>query len=412
MRRLAVLLLPGLLVSSAPAADSADVGTFKKILATASAWSSSGPPRKGFDPATRRRLDDLAGQVADPALRARARQLVAELEPACVLQARVRFLRGEIKRLKGKAVTEPGGPAWLRPLVGPEEMGVFTRLTEIDLNEHTDGHAAKKPRPKGEAVTDEWLRHLAGLPDLRRLELSGTAVSDVGLAALRDLKNLEWLNVCLTPVTNAGLKHLAGLTNLRRLVICSTRVTGSGFKDVPDWPKIESINLHSCPVSDEGLAALSRFKNLQRLEIVHSRVTDAGLKHLGKLTNLRQLHVASHGTTRAGLGFVANLGKLVQLDLYEELASNEGLAQVGKLTGLKILNLHVGPADDAGLASLRQLRGLEELTLGGLGKVTDAAVEHLIRLKGLKRLQVNGTRITDAGFKRLRQALPTTEIKK
>jgi hypothetical protein len=412
-----LLLLPIVFfisLNSSPvlAVDAGDVATLKKVLAAASAWSGSDQKARGFDPAMRRQLDELAGQVADPALRTQARKLVVDLEPVCVLQVRVRFLLGEVKRLKGKSVTEPGGPQWLTKLVGPEAMGVFTRLTEIDLNEHTDGHAEKKPRPKGEAVTDAWLGNLADLPDLTRLEISGTSISDTGLAPLRNLKSLERLNICLTPLTDACLKHLAGLTNLRRLVICSTRVTGSGFKDIPDWPKIESINLHSCAVSDEGLAAISRFKNLQRLEIVHSRVTDAGLKHLGKLTNLRQLHVASHGTTRHGLGFVENLTLLYQLDLYEELASNEGLAHTGKLTNLKILNLYVGPADDAGLAPLRKLTHLEELTIGGLGKVTDAAVDHLVGLKTLKKLTVNGTKITEAGIKRLREALPATQIGK
>jgi hypothetical protein len=380
------------------------------MLAVASAWSTGAAPRKGFDADTRRRLEGLAGWVADPALRERARKLAAELEPVCLLQARVRFLLAEVKRLKGKAVTEPGGPAWLRDVVGPEAMGVFTRLTEIELNEHTDGHAVRKPRPRGEAVTDDWLRNLADLPDLVRLEIAGTGVSDAGLASLRGLKGLERLNICLTPLTDGCLKHLAGLTNLRRLVVASTKVTGAGFKDIPDWPRIESINLHSCPVSDEGLAAIRRFRSLQRLEIVHSKVTDAGLKHLGELTNLRQLHVASHGTTRHGLGFVERLTRLYQLDLYEELASNEGLAHAGKLTGLKVLSLYVGPADDAGLAALRNLTGLEELTIGGMGKVTDGAVDHLAALKSLKRLTLNGTKVTDAALKRLRTALPGTQV--
>jgi hypothetical protein len=412
MRTLSLVLLAGLFVSSTRAAEADDVAALKKILTTASAWTNSDTRGKGFDQATRRQLDELAGQVKDVDLRAMTQKLVRELEQTCQLHVRVRFLLGEVKRMKGKAVTEAGGPAWLAKLVGPDSMGLFTRLTEIELNEHTDGHAEKKPRPKEESVSDEWLKNLADLPDLTRLEIAGTNISDAGLASLRNLKNLEQFNVCLTPVTDGCLKHLAGLTHLKRLVICSTKVTGSGFKDIPDWPKIESINLHSNATTDEGLAAISRFSNLQRLEIVHSNVTDAGLKHLGKLTNLRQLHVASHGTTRNGLEFVENLTNLYQLDLYEQLASNEGLAHAGKLTNLKIVNLYVGPADDSGLAALRNLTNLEELSIGGLGKLTDASVDHLKGLKSLKKLTINGTKMTEEGMKRLREALPTTQIMK
>jgi hypothetical protein len=416
----AIVLLVVILLGSVPhfgtvsargqADEPSDMATFKKILSTAEAACAQRERR--WDPDTRRQLDALAEQVGEPTLRTKAKQLVIDLEAVCVRHGRVRFIQDEVKRLKGKSVTEPGGPPWLSKLVSAEAMGVFARLTEIELNEHTDGHAERKARPKSEAVSDEWLKNLEGLPDLTRLELSGTQISDAGLASLRGQQSLERLNVCLTPVTDAGLKHLAGLNNLRRLIICSTKVTGSGFSAIADWPKIESINLHSCPVSDEGLAALGRFRNLQRLEIVHSRVTDAGLKHLGRLTNLRQLHVASHGTTRHGLNFVENLTRLYQLDLYEELASNEGLVHVGKLTNLKMLGLFVGPVDDAGLAPLRQLTHLEELTIGGLGKVTDAAIDHLVGLRSLKQLKVTGTRMSDAGMERLRAALPTTQITK
>jgi WD40 repeat protein len=85
-------------------------------------------------------------------------------------------------------------------------------------------------------------------------------------------------------------------------------------------------------------------------------------------------------------------------------------AHAAKLTGLKVLNLYAGPADDTGLAALVPLTRLEELTLGGLGRVTDASVEHLARLKNLKRLTLSGTKITDAATQRLRAALPGARI--
>jgi hypothetical protein len=400
--RTLIVLMAGLAAPVLAADDAADSAVLKKMLSVA---TKGGPDLQSS-------LNELARQVSDTELRGKAQRLALDLVVASSKHDRARHVENEVKRLNGKVVTEPGGPAWLAPMVGPEALTLFTRLTEIELNEHTDGHAERKPRPKGQTVGDEWLRVVTGLPDLTRLELSGTAISDQGVEPIGTLKSLERLNLCLTPVSDACLRHLAGLSRLRRLVICSTKVTGSGFSAVPAWPNIESINLHSCPVSDEGLAAISRFGNLQRLEIVHSKVTDAGLKHLGKLTNLRQLHVASHGTTRHGLAFVEKLTKLYQLDLYEELASNEGLSHACKLPNLKILNLYSGPADDTGLAPLRQLTNLEELTIGGLGKVTDAGVEHLVGLKSLKQLKVNGTRISDSGMKRLLAALPATQVTK
>jgi len=37
-------------------------------------------------------------------------------------------------------------------------------------------------------------------------------------------------------------------------------------------------------------------------------------------------------------------------------------------------------------------------------------VDHLTALKSLKQLKINGTRISDAGLRRLREALPGTQV--
>ena len=63
---------------------------------------------------------------------------------------------------------------------------VFGRLVEIELNERTDGHKEPVPKKLSDRVTDDWLKQLAGQDQLRRLELSGTAVTSAGLVHLKD----------------------------------------------------------------------------------------------------------------------------------------------------------------------------------------------------------------------------------
>src|SRR5262249_48812043 len=150
--------------------------------------------------------------VTDARVRGDMEKLLPALEQAAGRHARDRVLVDEIKRLHGKATVEIAAPDWLRSLAGDESLTVFGRIVEIDLNERTDGHKAPEPKPLSERVTDDWLKHLAGQTDLRRLELSGTAVTSAGLVHLKDLTNLEILNVCLTAVDDEGLAHLAGLT--------------------------------------------------------------------------------------------------------------------------------------------------------------------------------------------------------
>jgi sugar lactone lactonase YvrE len=377
-----------------------DAATLRKIAKIA-----EGRP----DGTAKKQLKALVAGLTDAKVRGDTEKLLPVLERAAARHAADRLLLAEIRRLGGKATTENTGPVWLRSITGDRALPVFERIVEIELNERSDGHKAPVPKKLSDRVTDDWLKRLAGQDRLRRLELSGTAVTSAGLAHLKGLTGLEWLNVCLTAVDDRGLEHLAGLTRMRRMVVCSSKITGSGFDHLQGMKQIESINLHSSPASDEGLRAIGKLTSLRRLEIVHTNVTDKGLKHLAGLVNLRQLHVASHDTTEAALPFLSKLTALEQLDVYERAASNATLEQAGKLPRLRSLMLAVGTFDDDGVRHLAGLTGLEELWLGS-NKATDRAIEHLAGLRKLRKLHLGGTRISAAGRQRLGKLLPRAVI--
>jgi outer membrane protein assembly factor BamB len=386
-----------------PAADAA---TLRKIaLAAAAARLEDGH----FDPATRQQLKALVSEVTDAQVRRDAEQLLPALERAAAQRARDEVLLAEIKRLGGKATLEIQAPEWLRSILGEQDLTVFGRLVEIELNERTDGHKEPEPRKLSDRVTDDWLRQLAGQDQLRWLEVAGTAVTSAGLVHLSGLKNLERLNLCLTAVDDRGFEHLAGLTKMRRLVVCSSKVTGTGFRHLGGMKQLESINLHSSPASDAGLEAIGRLTSLRRLEVVHTQVTDAGLKHLAGLVNLEQLHVHGPETTATALLFLGQLKELYQLDVYDRAASNQTLEAVGRLPKLRMLMLPNGTFDDAGVKHLAGVSTLEELTLDSPG-VTDASVEHLAGLHNLRTLHLGRARITPAGRRRLQALLPRAVI--
>jgi hypothetical protein len=58
-------------------------------------------------------------------------------------------------------------------------------------------------------VTDDGVRHLARLPALQHLDLSGTSITDAGLQVLRDLPGLRTLSLAWTRVTDEGIGVLA-----------------------------------------------------------------------------------------------------------------------------------------------------------------------------------------------------------
>lgn len=357
--------------------DHPDAETLGKIAKfVADAKIEGGKP----DTASMKRSQELVRGLTDAQLSMDMVKLMPLVELASVRHARDRGLLAETKRLGGKATIEVQAPDWLRSIVGDDGLQAFGRIIEIDLNERTDGHKKPTPKKPSDRVTDDWLKNIADQSELRRLEVSGTAVTSAGLIHLKHLTSLERLNVCLTAVDDRGFEHLAGLTKMRRMVVCSSKITGTGFHHLRGMMQIESINLHSSPASNAGLEAIGKLVNLRRLEIVHTKVTDAGLKHLSGLTNLQQLHIHGPETTANGSPFLGQLKELYELDVYDKAASNQTLEQAGKLPKLRMLMLVNGTFDDDGVKHLSGLATLEELLLDS-SKLTEASIEYLADLR-------------------------------
>jgi hypothetical protein len=360
-----------------------------------------------FDVATQKQLQTVTAALTQ--VRDQTEQLLPTIEQAANQHSRDRVLLAEFKRLGGKSTSEMFAPALFRKILDDADLTLFSRFVLIDLNERTDGHKDPTPKKPGDRVTDDWLKNLAGQDQLRRLELSGTAVTSAGLIHLKELRNLEWLNVCLTAVDDRGFEHLAGMTKMKRMVICASKITGVGFQHLQGMKAIESINLHSAPASDAGLEAIGKLTNLRRLEIVHTKVTDRGLKHLAGLVNLQQLHVHGPETTADAFPFLSQLKELYQLDIYDRAASNQTLEQIGKLPKLQLLMLVNGVFDDGAVRHLAKLTTLEEVSLDS-SKMTEAAIEHLIGLPNLRQLHLGRTRLSPASRENLKNLLPKATI--
>ncbi len=87
--------------------------------------------------------------------------------------------------------------------------------------------------PPGDFDDDE-ATYLKDLADLERLNLYSTQVTDAGLRHFKGLTNLESLSLDDTQVTDAGLEHLKDLANLETLFLYSTQVTPEGVKKLQE----------------------------------------------------------------------------------------------------------------------------------------------------------------------------------
>ena len=62
------------------------------------------------------------------------------------------------------------------------------------------------------------------------IDLSGTKVTDDNLRLLSELGELRTLNLHRTGISDAGIEHLMGLEHLTTLTLGDTRITNTGLK--------------------------------------------------------------------------------------------------------------------------------------------------------------------------------------
>jgi Leucine-rich repeat (LRR) protein len=211
------------------------------------------------------------------------------------------------------------------------------------------------------ALTDDGIRHLARLPRLEHLDVSGTNLTDRGLSILRDLPALKTLS------------------------IAGTRITDDGAANLAHCHALESVNLAWTATGDGALRALAGKRSLRRL-VSGSHVTDAGLPLLHELPVFK--------TWQGGEAKIALLSYDSEPNrlLLRGSFTDRGIEQMRGLDGLFGLNL-----DDAGLA-LTAAALAPLVTLPNLGWLAvDAKDDWMPYIAEMPRLRFLGAQDTSAG---------------
>ncbi len=126
-------------------------------------------------------------------------------------------------------------------------------------------------------VTDADLAALAIFAGLEYLNLSkARAIGDDGVAHLRGLRRLEWLDLYATRVSDAGLPHLGGLSALRRLHLGATRLRGRGLTWLSGLDTLRKLSVEDTRIEDAALTPLTQLPSLQELVLRGTHVTRQG----------------------------------------------------------------------------------------------------------------------------------------
>ena len=290
---------------------------------------------------------------------------------ACVVSPLLALDTGWIARLGGKVEHDPAG-----------------RIVAVNL--------------RGAWVNDVEMIELARLPDLERLDLSHTRISDEGMMNLKPAPRIRDLKL-----------------------FYSEWITDQGMTAIKEWKRLKRLDLRGTRISDGTLEIVSGIPGLEALDIAHTEVTDVGLENLVALVNLKEFAAGRGRLTNSGLAAVRMLPTLTRLDLSGARATppdapggrgggaafpEETLNAIAGLRELRALYLGYSAISADGLRVLSALDRLERLGLQGCSRVNDTALAELANWKSLRYLDVQETPATEKGLDLLRKAKPAIKI--
>ncbi len=162
---------------------------------------------------------------------------------------------------------QPGGPTWVRSLVGDWPFQVFDRVVRVDIG------------------GEKEMEHVVRLSSLQAIGIYDE-VSNCRLQLVEQLPELVALDMCWCQlvaedglVVESGREYirLPRLPKLRGLNLCGTAFRGDGLENIPS---IEMLDLEETDIDDESVPALAVLAKLKKLELYETAVTDAGVDRL------------------------------------------------------------------------------------------------------------------------------------
>ena len=280
---------------------------------------------------------------------------------------------------------------WVTGLGGKLERDSASRITGVDL--------------RGTWVTDTELLDLARIPTLVKIDLSHTRISDEGMLHLKPAKQIVDLNLYY-----------------------AEQITDQGMAAIRDWKNLRHLNLRGTRVSNGTMAIIGTLPQLETLDIANTQVTSVGWDAMGSLTHVKELalsfssYTGSSGVAKVNDGafqVLRLLPTLQTLDLGGPKAGGRGKLEragsalssgittvISQLKALKVLKLSYSQIDADGLKILSSMPNLQKLLLSDCPRVDDHAIAALARFPSLKYLDVQETKMTPAGVAALQQAKP------
>jgi Leucine-rich repeat (LRR) protein len=172
---------------------------------------------------------------------------------------------------------------------------------------------------------------------------------------------------------------------------------------------ITSLDLRGASITDADLIQLAALPNLASLSLRGTAITDTGLAYLRNIPKLTSIDLRATKVTGMGL-LTLPTERIEALHLTDTQVKGEDLHWLPPMPKLQVLKLNRLTVDDTALASLPSMPSLSHVELDGT-KISDDGLRRLLQKNpGIKRVELRETPVSKETIAELIQLHPGIEL--
>lgn len=311
-----------------------------------------------------------------------------------------------------------------------------TSVTAVGLEKLTSVKKISTLQLAGRNVDDALLKILPRLPLQGRLGLESDLLTDEGIKAVGDCRQLTSISITGAKLTDECLGHLLGMPALEGMFLGANftpaalpilaRVerlrdldvawqTPLQLSELRLFPNLRKVSLSGLQQDDRtALMIATSFKSLEQAYLRNTSMTNIGVQRLARMDKLTVLTLDGAPIDDGAADSIRQMKQLKWLSLEDCAVGDATLAAISECPELWYLSLSNTRITAKGLADLARLKKLKAIYLSSCPGVTDDGIEHLARLPApdpnTLNLNIQGTGITEQGARRLQEALPNANI--
>lgn len=264
----------------------------------------------------------------------------------------------------------------------------------------------------GAAGGDDTLIALGAAPKLRTLTYGrAPAIGEAGWAAIASYPALQSLTINTEAAIGPEIGRLAASKTLERISLMMAKIDDAGGVKLGEAKTLQGVFVWRTQVGDATMGALGTLPKMRTLYIDHTRVTDAGVRALAGAQMLETFWLSETAVNGAGFDAFRDHPRLSWIRASKTPINDDGLKAIAAIKNMRTLSIDGSRVTDAGLASLGGHPNLASLDLSETA-ITDEGLAHIAKVEKLTRLTIRRTKVTDAGIATLRNALPKLQISK